>query len=89
MKNYLYKVIMAAVALIFVFELTVGRKFSQIDDLTQNFISKEGRKEMINSIKVEMEKATKKENYLTEDERVLINNFILKIKKELNSSTSN
>jgi hypothetical protein len=88
-KNYLYKVIIAAVALIFVFELTVGRKFSQIDDLTQNFISKEGRKEMINSIKVEMEKATKKENYLTEDERVLINNFILKIKKELNSSTSN
>ena len=89
MKNYLYKVIIAAVALIFVFELTVGRKFSQIDDLTQNFISKEGRKEMINSIKVEIEKATKKENYLTEDERVLINNFILKIKKELNSSTSN
>ena len=89
MKNYLYKVIIAAVALIFVFELTVGRKFSQIDDLTQNFISKEGRKEMINSIKVEMEKATKKENYLTEDERILINNFILKIKKELNASTSN
>jgi len=89
MKNYLYKVIIAAVALIFVFELTVGRKFSQIDDLTQNFISKEGRKEMINSIKIEMEKATKKENYLTEDERILINNFILKIKKELNASTSN
>ena len=89
MKNYLYKVIIAAVALIFVFELTVGRKFSQIDDLTQNFISKEGRKGMINSIKVEMEKATKKENYLTEDERILINNFILKIKKELNVSTSN
>jgi|TARA_B110000438_G_scaffold277100_1_gene299424 hypothetical protein len=89
MKNYLYKVIIAAVALIFVFELTIGRKFSQIDDLTQNFISKEGRKEMINSIKIEMEKATKKENYLTEDERLLINNFILKIKKELNSSTSN
>jgi hypothetical protein len=89
MKNYLYKVIIAAVALIFVFELTVGRKFSQIDDLTQNFISKEGRKEMINSIKVEMEKATKKENYLTEDERILINNFISKIKKELNASNSN
>ena len=89
MKNYLYKVIIAAVALIFVFELTVGSKFSQIDDLTQNFISKEGRKEMINSIKVEMEKATKKENYLTEDERILINNFISKIKKELNASNSN
>ena len=37
MKNYLYKVIIAAIALIFVFELTIGRKFAQIDDITQNF----------------------------------------------------
>ena len=89
MKNYLYKVIIAAVALIFVFELTIGRKFAQIDDITQNFISKEGRKEMIKSIKIEMEKAINKENYLTEDERLLINNFILKVKKELNTPSSN
>ena len=89
MKNYLYKVIIAAVALIFVFELTIGRKFAQIDDITQNFISKEGRKEMIKSIKIEMEKAINKENYLTEDERLLINNFIIKIKKELNTPSSN
>ena len=89
MKNYLYKVIIAAIALIFVFELTIGRKFAQIDDITQNFISKEGRKEMINSIKKEMEKATKKENFLREDERILINNFISKIRDELNSSANN
>ncbi len=89
MKNYLYKVIIAAIALIFVFELTIGRKFAQIDDITQNFISKEGRKEMIKSIKIEMEKAINKENYLTEDERLLINNFILKVKKELNTPSSN
>ena len=89
MKNYLYKVIIAAVAIIFVFELTIGRKFAQIDDITQNFISKEGRKEMIKSIKIEMEKAINKENYLTEDERLLINNFILKVKKELNTPSSN
>ena len=39
---------------------------------------------MVNSIKVEMEKAVKKENYLKEDERILINKFINKIKSELN-----
>ena len=43
------------------------------------------RKQMINTIKVEMEKAVEKENYLKEDERVLINKFINKIKAELNS----
>ena len=31
----------------------------------------------------------KKENYLTEEERVLINNFISKIKNELNSPKNN
>ena len=30
-----------------------------------------------------MQKAVDKENYLTNDERILINNFIDKIKKEL------
>ena len=44
---------------------------------------------MIGSIKIEMEKAINKENYLTEDERVLINKFILKIQKELNLSQNN
>ena len=40
---------------------------------------------MVNSIKIEMEKAINQENYLDEDERKLINQFILKIKKELSS----
>ena len=44
---------------------------------------------MIHSLKNEMTKATKKENYLTEDERILINEFVSKIKKELNSAKSN
>ena len=41
---------------------------------------------MVSSIKIEMEKAIKKENYLDEDERVLINQFIQKIKNELKSA---
>ena len=86
MRNYIYKVIIATVALIIAFEFRIGRKFNQIDEISNNFLTKEGRKEMINSIKSEMEKATKKENFLTEDERILINNFIAKIKDELNSS---
>ena len=44
---------------------------------------------MIFSIKNEMEKAINKENYLTDDERVLINKFIEKIKNELKVSKNN
>ena len=38
---------------------------------------------MISSIKKEIKKANDKENYLDEEEKVLIRNFIIKIKKEL------
>ena len=89
MKIYIYKVIIALIALIIVFEFTISRKFNQIEEITNSFLTKEGRKEMVKSIKNEMDRAIKKENYLTEEERVLINNFISKIKEELNSSTNN
>ena len=36
-----------------------------------------------------MEKAINKENYLTDDERVLINKFIEKIKNELKVNKNN
>ena len=89
MKNYIYKIIIATIALIIVFEFTIGRKFNQIEEISNNFLTKEGRKSMINSLKNEMSKATKKENYLTENERILINEFVSKIKKELNAAKDN
>ena len=89
MKNYIYKIIIATIALIIVFEFTIGRKFNQIDEISSSFLTREGRKEMINAVKNEMEKATEKENYLTEDERILINKFISKIKNELNTAKNN
>ena len=53
---------------------------------TEIILTKEGRKELVESIKTEMRKAVKRENYLKEEERVLINDFIKKINDELNSA---
>ena len=89
MKNYIYKVIIATIAVIIVFEFTVQRKFNEFNEVTAKLLTKEGRKGMIVSIKTEMEKAINKENYLTEDERILINKFISKIKKELDFAKNN
>ena len=89
MRNYIYKVIIATIALIIVFEFTVGRKFNEFNEVTAKFLTREGRKEMIVSIKTEMEKAINKENYLTKDDRILINKFISKIKKELDFAENN
>ena len=89
MKSYIYKVIIAVIALIIVFEFTIGRKFEELNKITETFVTKEGRDRMIFSIKNEMEKAINKENYLTDDERILINKFIEKIKNELEVSKNN
>ena len=83
MREYIYKIVIFAVAIIVVFEFTIGKEISQINEKVNYFTSSDGRKEIIVSWKEEIRKANKKENYLDEDERVLIRDFILKIKKEL------
>ena len=85
MRNYIYKVIIATIALIIAFEFTIGKTINKFNQKAEIIFTKEGRKGMVSSVKNEMQKAIDKENYLTEDERVLINKFILKIKNELKS----
>ena len=83
MRQYIYKTIIIVIALILVFEFTIGRTINKFDQKIETLFSKEGRKETIISIKNEMQKAVDKENYLSNDERVLIRSFIKKIKQEL------
>jgi len=83
MKSFIYKIIIASIAIILVFKLTIGKEISQINQKINYFSTSDGRKSIINSLKKEMRKANNKENYLDEEERILINDFIKKIKKEL------
>jgi len=83
MKSFIYKIIIASIAVILVFKLTIGKEISQINQKINYFSTSDGRKSIINSLKKEMRKANNKENYLNEEERILINDFIKKIKKEL------
>ena len=85
MRNYIYKTLIAVIALIVVFEFTIGRSLNKVIKQSEIILTKEGRKDLIESIKQEMKKAVERENYLKEEERILINNFIKKIKDELNS----
>ena len=64
MRNYIYKTLIAVIALIVVFEFTIGKTLNNITRQTDILLTKEGREKMVNSIKVEMEKAVNKENYL-------------------------
>ena len=83
MRSYIYKVIIFVLAIIIIFEFTLGKYINKFEQRLSFFTSIEGRKEIISSLKKEIQKANEKENYLDQEERVLINNFLEKIKKEL------
>ena len=83
MRSFIYKTIITIIAVIVVFEFTIGKQLSQINKKIDYFGSSEGRKQIVQSLKKEIRKANQKENYLDEDERVLLRDFIFKLKKEL------
>ena len=75
--------LIASLAIIFVYKFTIGKEIDKVNNQINSFLSSDGRKVMINSLKEEIKKANEKENYLDEEERVLIKNFIKKVQKEL------
>ena len=83
MKSYIYKMIVFVIAAILIYEFTVGKQIAQISGKIDSISSKEGRKESINKLRDEIERAIKKERYLSKEDAKLINEFILKIQKEL------
>ena len=83
MKNYIYKIIIASIAVILVFKFTIGKEMSEMNEKIDFFFTSDGRKEIVNSLKKEITKANNKENYLDEEEKILLKNFIKKIQKEL------
>ena len=86
MRQFIYKMVVIALTIILVFEFTIGKKISQFGGKVDAISSKDGRKETVNKWREEIKKAVKKERYLSKEDAKLINEFILKIQKELNET---
>ena len=86
MKIFIYKSIIVFFLFIIAFHVTVNYKLRSYEKELKSFVSEENKEKYKNKIKDEMRKAIKKENYFTEDEKNLINDFLQKIKKELKDS---
>ena len=80
MKAFIPKLVISLLAVYVLFELTIG---SRIDYFMKIFSDSQTRLEVKEKIKSEIKKGLEKENYFTEEERVLFTNFIKKIRKEL------
>ena len=83
MKSFIYKAIIIVLAIVIIFEFTVGSKINEISSKFNYFATKEGRKEGVVKIREEMKKAIKKERYLSKEDAKLLNQFLNKIQSEL------
>ena len=88
MKQFIYKIIIFTLSIILIYEFTIGKQITQFSNRVDSVSSKEGRKETVNKLREEIQKAVKKERYLSKEDAKLINEFILKIQKELNEAAN-
>ena len=56
MREYIYKILILSVALILVFEFTIGRKFNEINQKIDSFFTKEGRKQIVINLEAKIQK---------------------------------
>ena len=78
--------IVIVLAIILVYEFTIGKKISQFGRKVEAISSKEGRKETVNKLREEIKKAVRKERYLSKEDAKLIGEFITKIQREINET---
>tara|TARA_B100001115_G_scaffold51621_1_gene38263 strand:- start:1416 stop:1682 length:267 start_codon:yes stop_codon:yes gene_type:complete len=86
MKQFIYKMIVAIIAIVLVYEFTIGKLIKKYSDKFNYISTKDGRKELVISLREEIKKGVKKERYLSKEDAQLLNQFIKKIQRELRES---
>jgi hypothetical protein len=86
MKQFIYKMIVAIIAVVLVYEFTIGKLIKKYSDKFNYISTKDGRKELVISLREEIQKGVKKERYLSKEDAQLLNQFIKKIQRELRES---
>ena len=89
MKSFIYKAVIAVIAIVLVYELTIAKQIKNITSKSDILLSKEGRKDGVDKIREELKKSIKKERYLSKEDAKLINDFLNKIALELAEAEKN
>mgnify|MGYP002820402787 FL=1 len=83
MKIFFYKTMLVALVFFITFKLTIGSLINQTKSEIKNLTSKENVERLKSEVRKEMKKAIKKEDYIKDDDAVLIKKFLKKVKSEL------
>ena len=86
MRQFIYKIVVVVIAIILVYEFTIGKQVAQFKGKIESVSSKEGRKETVEKLREEIKKAVKKERYLSKEDAKLIGEFISKVQGEINEA---
>ena len=86
MKLFFYKSVLVFFLFLLAFHLSYGYVSKKIDYLINEKVSKDSIEIIKEKIKNEMKVALTKENYIKPEDAVLINNFLDKIKSDLNKN---
>ena len=86
MKQFIYKLIVSVIAIVLIYEFTLGKLIKKYSDKLNYISTKDGRKELVISLREEIKKGVNKERYLSKEDARLLNQFIQKIQKELQDS---
>ena len=86
MKLFVYKTIFIILCLFLLFEFTVSRKISQIENQIQDLYSEENKEVIKQKIRKELNSSLKKDQILNKEDAILINKFLEKIKSELRNN---
>ena len=83
MKIFVVKTFIVALAFFIVFELTISSKIKMAQEILIKFNQKSERVKIKEKIFKEIENTNKKDQILSENDRLILSEFLKKIQKEL------
>ena len=86
MRIFFYKFLIIIVGLFFLFQFTVGLSISKMQQKFYSLSTKENSLLIQNKLRKEIRNSLKKDRILSEEDSVLLNSFLQKIKSELVSN---
>ena len=87
MRQFILKTAIIFVAVYILFQITLGYRINEFSSKIKSIANQQQRIEIKEKILKEMKKGTEKENFFSDEERVILSRFINKILKELKTET--
>jgi len=86
MRQFVLKTFIIFVTVYILFQITLGNKINEFSSKIKSIANQQQRIEIKEKILNEMKKGTEKENIFSDEERVILSNFINKILNELKTA---